>query len=151
MLKKQLLRLESRIALLSMIFIHATGMTETMHGTIQGVLIDAETKSPLMGGNVILLNTSLGSATDENGQFKIADVPIGNYTLKLTYIGYKSVIKPDVIVKPDRITFVRAETRMATLEMEAISVSAGYFSETNDQAASAIGFSYEEIRRAPTT
>jgi hypothetical protein len=38
---------------------------------------------------------------------------------------------------------------MATLEMEAISVSAGYFSETNDQAASAIGFSYEEIRRAP--
>jgi TonB-dependent receptor len=59
-------------------------------GQIQGVITDSTTGDVLFGANIILKGTSLGAATDINGHYKILDVPSGNYTLVIRYIGYKS-------------------------------------------------------------
>ena len=44
---------------------------------------------PLPGANVFLLNTSLGAATDNDGQYIITQVPVGDYTLVTSILGYK--------------------------------------------------------------
>jgi hypothetical protein len=118
-------------------------------GDIRGTLLDRETRSPLIGANVRVINTDLGAVTDAEGTFEIKNVPVGAYSVQFTYIGYESIIKTDIIVKPERIIWVYAETCVKVLETQAVEVSAGYFNNSTEQPLSNIGFDYEEIRRAP--
>ncbi len=60
-------------------------------GTVTGRVIDAETGDALAGANVIVEGTTLGAAADEFGDFTIANVPAGVYTITASVIGYKSV------------------------------------------------------------
>lgn len=122
---------------------------QTPTGAIKGRLLDGETKAPLIGANVEVLNTIMGAATDEQGQFFINDAPVGSYSLRFSYIGYQTATQTDVIVRPQRITFVEAALKPAALESEAVEVSAGYFTQDDEQPLSVTGFSREEIRRAP--
>jgi hypothetical protein len=118
-------------------------------GTIKGRLQDTETKAPIAGANVLITNTKLGTVTDLEGNFSIANVPVGSYALRFSYLGYETIVKTDVIVKPQRITFVNAEMKMTVLQSESVTVTAGYFAKDVEQPVSSVNFSYEEIRRAP--
>ena len=54
----------------------------------------------MIGANVILDGTSLGSATDVNGKFYITNVPASTYNLKAAFIGYESYsIRMNVLEK----------------------------------------------------
>jgi hypothetical protein len=118
-------------------------------GTIKGRLVDDETKSPLVGANIILIDYTMGAATDEEGYFIINAVPAGAYSVQFSYIGYQQKIKTDLIVKPGRSLFIEESLHPLTLESDIIEVKAAYFSEAEDQPVSNINFSAEEIRRAP--
>jgi hypothetical protein len=132
-----------------MVFYVAYGHSKQPTGTIQGKIIDAETKAPLIGTNVSLVGTVQGAASDMGGSFVISKVPVGSYVLRFDYMGYEQFKKTDVIVRSERITFVNVELKMVAIETDEVSVTAGYFSESKEEPTSVINFSYEEIRRAP--
>jgi hypothetical protein len=67
-------------------------------GQVQGIVTDIATGDPLVGANVIIRGTSLGSATDVYGRYRIPRVPAGTHTLVISYIGYQSTsLEIDVI------------------------------------------------------
>jgi len=55
---------------------------------ISGYVKDAKTGEPLLGANIVLLGTSMGASTDQNGKYVIPNVPDGSYTIRVSYIGY---------------------------------------------------------------
>ena len=57
---------------------------------ISGVVYD-QNGSPLAGANVIIAGTNSGAATDVDGVFSFPYTPSGNFTLIISYIGYKMV------------------------------------------------------------
>lgn len=57
-------------------------------GKLSGKVIDADTKEPLIGANVVILNTALGAATDINGEYFILNVTPGTYDVRVSYVGY---------------------------------------------------------------
>ncbi|MCF7803095.1 MAG: TonB-dependent receptor [Candidatus Marinimicrobia bacterium] len=57
-------------------------------GQIIGTITDEEGNA-LIGANAMLEGTSMGAATDEDGDFIINQVPAGTYTLVISYVGYK--------------------------------------------------------------
>lgn len=59
-------------------------------GTIRGYVRDAKTNSALPGATVLLKGTGLGASTDLNGNYFIANVPAGSYTIRVSYLGYHS-------------------------------------------------------------
>lgn len=59
---------------------------------ISGVIVD-QTGMPIIGANVIVKGTTLGSITDMDGKFVIPDVP-ADAVLQISYIGYKSIEMP---------------------------------------------------------
>ena len=61
--------------------------------SISGIVSDSTNGSPLIGANVILKGTSLGAATDTDGRFSINNIPLGEYTLSASYLGFKSFQK----------------------------------------------------------
>jgi len=58
-------------------------------GSIEGYVKDAQTGTPLPGANILIVGTSRGAASDLNGEFILPKVPAGEYTIRVTYIGYE--------------------------------------------------------------
>jgi len=83
-----------RILFLGFFFISVFSFSQTITQTIKGVVVDKQTQSPLPGVIVQVLNSDpvLGSSTDEKGEFKIQNVPIGRWQLKIYGISYKEKV-----------------------------------------------------------
>src|SRR6185369_1787126 len=58
--------------------------------TIHGKVIDPETKEGLIGANVVVKGTTLGTVTDFDGSYTIT-VPDSATTLAISYTGYTTV------------------------------------------------------------
>jgi len=58
---------------------------------ITGIVVDGESKKPLIGASIIIKDTKLGTITDNDGKFKI-DVPENKDTILISYYGYESKI-----------------------------------------------------------
>lgn len=66
------------------IFSHANGI-------IQGIVLDANTRQPFEGANIILKELTIGAITDKDGSFYLKNVPFGNYKIIISHIGYESI------------------------------------------------------------
>ena len=92
-MKKQLLQLFSIVAIF---FINATFVLG--QGTVKGQLVDADTEEGLIAASVTINGTTTGTITDEEGNFLLSGVPVGDQILVLTYVGY-TTIKKEVSIK----------------------------------------------------
>lgn len=120
-------------------------------GSIAGKVIDRETKSPLIGVNIFIKDLQIGTTTDTEGNYEIKNIPVGLSTVVFSYIGYESVTKTDLSIKPDRKFYLNIEMNSSAVELQDVVVTNGYFSELENKPVSAVNFSSEEIRRSPGT
>ena len=89
-------------------------------GKIKGKVIDKESKEALIGTNIAVEGTSLGAASDINGEFTILNVPAGSYTIKASFVGYTAVTVANVHVSSDLTTpldFNLSSTSVTMTEM----------------------------------
>ncbi len=96
----------------------------SISGKIQGVVYDAETKEPLPYVNVVILNTDLGTATDDNGRFYILNVPSGRYTIEFSCLGYQTAKIENVIVETEQIKRLEIGLKPTALEIAPVTVIA---------------------------
>ena len=68
---------------------HSLTFSNQEKGSLSGVVTDEKNGQPLIGANVIISGTSIGSATDINGRYIIKNLDLGTIDLVVTYIGYK--------------------------------------------------------------
>src|SRR6185369_12871537 len=68
-------------------------------GTIDGKVTDEANGEELIGATISLENSSAGAVTDVDGKFRIDNVAEGNYSIKVSYIGYDSKQLTGVAVK----------------------------------------------------
>ena len=80
----------------------------SQHGTLKGRVTDADTGEPLIGANVIIQKTNLGAATDLDGYYKIMNITPGLYSVKFSYVGYKTFTKEKVEIKQPGVTEINA-------------------------------------------
>jgi len=120
------------------------------NGNITGVVIDASTKESLIGANIVLIEKpTIGSATDEFGKFRI-NAPVGSYSIKVSLLGYQSVIKTDLIVRTNSNYFVEILLSTTELQLDEVEVSADYFDKAIiENNLSTITLGVEEVRRSP--
>lgn len=118
-------------------------------GAISGIVLDEATSQPLPGANVIILDSDLGTATDENGLFLIAKLAVGSYHIKAMMIGYESTTKLNVHVSPDRKTSLIFRLPISAVEMQAVEVTRSFFKAEPNVFNSSRVVDYEEIRSDP--
>ncbi|NJK93665.1 MAG: hypothetical protein HC905_00935 [Bacteroidales bacterium] len=56
---------------------------------VKGTITDATTGEPIIGANVVIEGTTIGTITDINGAFSL-DIPSTNVQLVVSYIGYNT-------------------------------------------------------------
>ena len=62
-------------------------------------------KSLLSGCNVIVQNSDLGTATDEDGYFFIMNISPGSYDIRFSMIGYSDCLVNKLEINSDLTTF----------------------------------------------
>ena len=105
--------------------------------TISGVVTDKATGDPLPGANVFLEGTTIGTASNEEGQYTISRVPSGPFVLLATYIGYQDARIEINVADEDLV--VNIEMDFATFEGEEVVVTAqaeGQIAAINQQISS---------------
>jgi TonB-dependent receptor len=75
-----------------MFFGLGTARAQAQTGSISGTLIDA-TGSVLTGAQIVLTSNNLLVKSDQQGRFFISGLAPGNYTLNISYVGFKSLTK----------------------------------------------------------
>ena len=70
-----------------LVILTALGSANAQDATIQGQVTNAKQK-PVPNINVSLQDTRYGSATDNQGQYSITNIPAGDYTLVVSGVGY---------------------------------------------------------------
>ncbi|MBO6574533.1 MAG: TonB-dependent receptor [Rhodothermales bacterium] len=68
-------------------------------GSVFGYIVDSEDGWPLIGVNVVIRGTTIGSSTDIDGRFEIEGLQQGDYDLEATYIGYNPLFVEGVEVE----------------------------------------------------
>ncbi len=79
------------ILFLIIAFCSLHGFSQTGY-TISGKIIDDATKQPLQGASVFAENTTIGTATNEQGFFTLR-LPGGGYSIAITFTGYQTETK----------------------------------------------------------
>ncbi|MFQ5568078.1 MAG: TonB-dependent receptor domain-containing protein, partial [Rhodothermales bacterium] len=66
------------------------GLALAQTGTLSGTITDSESGEPLPGANVFIEELSAGAAADIDGNYSISDISVGTYTVRVSFVGFKS-------------------------------------------------------------
>ena len=134
-----------------MLFIIQLSFAQNNKQNIRGVIVDKLSHAPLIGANVQIINKEekKGTATDINGKYLLSDVSPDRYEIRISYIGYKSLIVPNVVVTSGKETILDITMEEDPLLLNEVIITVNDKDKTiNDLATvSARTFSTEEVNR----
>lgn len=87
---------------------------------ISGKVTDQQTGEPLIGANILIVGTSLGAASDVNGEYLITSVSAGQYSVRASYIGYQDVTVTNLIVTSGLTTRLNFELQPKGISTEEV-------------------------------
>jgi outer membrane receptor protein involved in Fe transport len=82
-------------------------------GTITGKVLD-ESKSPVVGATVRVVGTTLGAKASGTGSFVVNKVPAGEYSIRITAVGFDTVTIAKVYISADQIRDLNVSMKSAT-------------------------------------
>lgn len=135
--------------ILTLLCIIFTVSSYAQTGSIKGRILEQSTRESLPAAVVQIVGTQIGASADEKGEFLISNIPVGTYQVRASLIGFEPLVQSDVIVATARPVELLLELRQASIDIEGVEVSAGYFQRSPDAPVSVQRLSYEEIRRFP--
>lgn len=120
--------------------------------TVRGIIVDKESNAPLEGVAVYALKDSavLSSyMSGPDGSFRLEKIPVGRVNVVASYIGYKRVYLPNILVNSGKEAVLNIEMESAVETKQEVEVVAGRKGETINEMAvlSARAFSVEETER----
>lgn len=92
-------------------------------GIVRGRVTDAQTAQPLALVQVTIVSTTFTGITDQNGDYVIAGVPAGLYTVRATRLGYAEGSQENVNVRDNQTNTVNLALRTSALIMEELVVT----------------------------
>ncbi len=135
--------------ILFMFWMTGFGLAATT-GKITGVIRDADNKDPLPGVNVLLSGTSMGAASNVDGEYLVINVPPGTYTIRFSMMGYKKLVVENVRVNVDLTTALNAELVPTVLDAgEVITVTAERPLVQLDRTSAMAAVGTDEIENLP--
>jgi outer membrane receptor protein involved in Fe transport len=119
-------------------------------GKISGKIVDAESGDGLPGVNVVIEGTTLGAATNVNGDYFIIGVPPALYSISARMIGYQTLSYEQVKVSIDKTTSLNFKLNQMVLDVgESVTIVATRPIVERDLTSTSTTISSDMIARMP--
>ena len=109
--------------LVALFFIIPT-LVVAQNSSIQGKIIDETSGEPLIGASVIIVGTGLGAAADFDGNFLISNIKPGKYTIKASFISYRTDSIRNINVEAGKPTVLNISLTSADIKLQEVEVVA---------------------------
>ncbi len=118
--------------------------------SLQGVVVDAVTNEPLIGARIAIEGSEqLGTNSDEEGKYLLKGIRQGTYTVKASYVGYRTRVEYEVRIESgvNRLDFKLEEATNDSANLVQITASA--FEKNTQNIISVKSIGAEQIRSNP--
>ena len=115
------------VVLLAVLALHPTAPLQAQTpttGRIVGRILNATTGEPIPGAQVTVLGTSIATVTVWTGQFDLAGIPVGRWSITVRAIGYTPKTIADIDVQPDSAYPLDISLGAAIVQLEGVTVTA---------------------------
>lgn len=94
--------------------------------TIRGTVIDKISQTTLPGAVVFVVNSQpvIASTANENGEFKLQNVPVGKQSLKISFMGYKLITMQNLSVNAGKELVLTVQMEEDITQMNEVEVTA---------------------------
>jgi len=141
--------MRSILSFFLLLCIHTSIQAFQATGTLTGYVRDARLQESIPGATVLLQGTQLGAITDQNGFFKIDNVPTETYTIQVSFVGYETEVRFGVVVRSGGTPDLIFELKEAVEELEEVVVTANPFRKNEETPLSIQKLSREEVATYP--
>ncbi len=120
-------------------------------GTITGRVKELKSSNPI-SGVLVFIDDEKVAATGEKGTYVIRDIPIGSHKIAFKRMGYKTRVKPNIVVKSNYTSVINVEMEIQPIAFKAINIRSKdeYFREVRSAPVSSKTIEIEEIRSQPS-
>ena len=118
-------------------------------GSIRGFVYEESSGEPAMFSNVVLDGTKIGTVTDANGFFNLSQVPVGTYTINVSYIGFDA-ISSSVEVIPNKINNEKFYLKESSIQLNTIQLSAERQEAKTSVNTSVVKLTSKSLKKLPS-
>ncbi len=138
-LRRPLYLRSARVAALvtAILSIGAAPLAAQQTGRVVGRVIDATNGTGIVGVQVQVVGTTLGTAAGVDGRYAISNVPAGTVTLQVRRIGYQPKTVTGLVLGAGQALEQDVSLNTATVELQTVSVSAAAERGTINEALNA--------------
>ncbi|MBK6823925.1 MAG: TonB-dependent receptor [Saprospiraceae bacterium] len=119
-------------------------------GDIRGNVYDKSTGEPISFASVYLKGTTVGTTTNESGFYTLSAIPIGDYTLVVSFIGYDTLTY-DFSLRKGQIINKQFSLVESNITLDEISISGKKEQSRTEVRVSSISITPKEIKALPST
>lgn len=119
-------------------------------GILKGRVIDRDSRMPLPYATVVVMNTDpiKGATTNEQGDFRIENIPVGRHSIRISYVGYEDLVLPEIFIGSSREVEITATMTERSESIGEVMVNISKGEPLNQMAmVSSKSFSVEETKR----
>jgi hypothetical protein len=137
------------IRILFLLLIPTISFAQNNTQKIRGIVTDKLSQTPLIGVVIQISSLQIGTSTDTLGKYTLSNIPPERYEIKISYIGYKSIIIPNVEVTSGKEVILDIALEESFSQLAEVVVKANNKGGTINKLASvsARTFSMEEVNR----
>ncbi|NND71706.1 MAG: TonB-dependent receptor [Rhodothermales bacterium] len=119
-------------------------------GVLAGKVTDAANNEGLIGVNVIVVGTNSGAATDIDGNYGVPNLKAGEYSIKVSYIGFETKLFTGIQIRDGETTSLNVELSEAVLSTDDEIIIIGEKPLLDVEGAnSSFSISREQLEAAP--
>ncbi|MDN5215885.1 TonB-dependent receptor [Fulvivirgaceae bacterium BMA12] len=116
------------------------GQAVLAQNTFKARVIDHESQEPLAGVTIYLPTLNKGDVTDVNGQVTITDIPEGQHPVRISFVGYESLLIKATFPQPASQEDQVFELHHAHVEMEEFIIRSTRSSRTIEDIPTRVEF-----------
>lgn len=126
--------------------------SQSLTQTVRGTVLDADSKLPLVGAQVVTLDTDpkMGAMTNAQGDFRLENVPLGRISIRVSYLGYENQILSNLVLNSGKelVLSVNLQESISKLGEVLVTANSNKGEALNDMAIlSARSISPEQTNR----
>ena len=118
-------------------------------GVVKGRVFDSKNNEPIPFANVVIWKTTTGTAADENGYFRIENVPLGFNRLEVSSVGYTTKLSEEFMVNTASERTVNVGLEESQVNLEQVTVKANPFRKAMESPVSLQRIGIAEIEKNP--
>jgi hypothetical protein len=132
-----------------MVFFSISTFAQPGKGEIRGKIYNAKNNEPVPFANVVIWQTTIGSVSNFEGEFKFTGLEPGYVKLQISSVGYETYVTESFMVTNAKPVYLEIPLQEKTEQLDQVVIKASPFRLDKESPLSLRRIGVEQIEKSP--